>query len=247
MKQGRVVGVGVGPGDADLLTVKAIRTLQEADVVCAPTWHSARTSLALNVIRPILDCRQSTPQIINLVFPMVKGKTRLKRAWRENADAVAKPAQEGKLVAFVVIGDPNLYSTFTYVQRELRARYPNIQIEIIPGVTSLSTCAAKAGMPLALGEESLLIMPEFEEDLVKGMVGLIDNIVCMKGIKKLPQILKVLKESAGFSDKSQVLIAKRCSFIDEEIWKGEMKNALQLQLSEDYLAMLIVRRRPNGA
>jgi precorrin-2/cobalt-factor-2 C20-methyltransferase len=247
MKHGKVVCVGVGPGDPELLTVKAIRTLNEADVVFAPTWHLARDSLALGVVRPILKDRQTPPQVRSLVFPMVKDKKQLRSAWKENTDIVAKEAQDGKLVAFVVIGDPNLYSTFTYVQRELRIRYPSIKIETIPGIASLSACAAKSGIPLAFGKESLLIMSEFDEELVRGTSRLVDNIACLKCVKKLPEILKTLKESNSFNDESQVTIAKRCSFTDEDIWEGELGDALQLNLPEDYLATMIVRRRANGA
>jgi len=246
MKHGKVVCVGVGPGDPELLTVKAVRTLHEADVVFAPTWHPARDSLALTVVKPILEGRQAPPQIISLVFPMVKDKKQLKTAWKENADTVAKQAQDGKLVAFVVIGDPNLYSTFTYVQRELRIRYPNVKVETIPGIASHSACAAKSGMPLAFGKESLLIMSEFDEDLVRGTSRLVDNVVCMKCVKRVPEILKILKESDSFSDKSQVLIAKRYSFADEEIWEGKLGDALQLKLPEDYFAVMIVRRRADS-
>jgi precorrin-2/cobalt-factor-2 C20-methyltransferase len=246
MKEGKVIGVGVGPGDAGLLTVKAVQILQEADVICAPTWHLSKPSLALTIVRPVLDNRQQAPQIMELVFPMVEDKTQLEKAWTENANVIAEKAQEGKLVAFVVIGDPSLYSTFTYVQRTFRSKYPEIKIEVIPGVTSPSACAAKAGMPLAIGRESLLIMPEFDGELARKVAGLVDNIVCMKVVNSFPQILRTLKESANFSDRSQVFIAKKCSFADERTWKGDMKDALQFQFSEDYFDLLMIRRKPKG-
>jgi len=246
MKEGRVIGVGVGPGDVGLLTVKAVQILQEADVICGPTWRSAKPSLALGIIRPLLDRRNPTPQIMELVFPMIQDKIRLEKAWTENANVIAEKAKQGKLVAFVVIGDPSLYSTFTYVQRTLRTGYPEIKIEVVPGVTSPSACAAKACMPLAIGQESLLIMPEFDDNLARKVGGLVDNIVCMKVVSSFPQILRTLKEYANFSDRSQVFIAKRCSFADELTWKGEMKDALQAQFSEDYFDLLMIRRKPNG-
>jgi len=247
MKGGKVVGVGVGPGDPDLLTVKAIRVLQEADVVCAPTPNSAGHSLALGIIKPVLEGRRSAPEVITLVFPMVRDEAELERAWTGNTDRIAKYAQEGKQVAYVAVGDPSLYSTFTYVQRQLRIKYPEIPVEIIPGVTSLSACMARAQIPLAFGEETLLIMPKFDIDLLKEQSRLVDNIVWMKGVKRLPETIKILKESARFSDKSQILIAKRCSFSDEELWKGEIRGALHLKLAEDYFATMMVRRRPSDS
>ncbi len=247
MKGGMVVGVGVGPGDPDLLTVKAIRVLQEADVVCAPTPNSAADSVALSIVKPVLEGRQSPPEVVTLVFPMVRDEAELGKAWTENADRIAKYAQEGKRVAYVALGDPSLYSTFTYIQRELRIKHPEIPIEIIPGVTSLSACMARTQIPLAFGEETLLIMPSFDSDLLKEQSRLVDNIVWIKGIKKLPEAIKILHESARFSEKSQILIAKRCSFSDEEIWRGNVQDALILKLPEDYFAMMMVRRRPSDA
>jgi precorrin-2/cobalt-factor-2 C20-methyltransferase len=247
MKSGKVVGVGVGPGDPDLLTVKAIRILQDADVICAPTPNLTGHSLALDTIKQVLESRRSTPKIITLIFPMTRDEIELERAWAGNAERIAKYAQEGKVVAYVAIGDPSLYSTFTYVQRELRAKYPEITVEIIPGVTSLSACVARGGIPLALGEETLLIMPSFDLDLLKEQSRLVDNIVWMKGVRNLPETIRLLKDSSRFSDKSQIVIAKRCSFPDEELWKGDINEALHLKLEEDYFSTMIVRRRPSDA
>jgi precorrin-2/cobalt-factor-2 C20-methyltransferase len=243
MKGGKVVGVGVGPGDPDLLTLKAVRILQEADVVCAPTGHSAERSLALGIIRPVLEGRQSAPEVITLLFPMVRDKAELERAWARNTERIAKYAQEDKLVAFVAVGDPSLYSTFTHVARVLKVKYPEIPVEIIPGVTSISACMARARVPLAFGEETLLITPRSDTDLLKEGTRLVDNIVWMKGVKRLPEVVNILKKSARFSDRSQIVIAKRCSFSDEELWIGRVRDALDSRLAEDYFAMMMLRRR----
>ncbi len=247
MKTGKVVAVGVGPGDPNLLTVKAIRVLQEADVIFAPTPNSTGHSLALSTIKAVLEGRQSAPEIITLVFPMIKDEAELERAWTENTDRIAERAQEGKIVAYVAVGDPSLYSTFTHILRKLSNKYPEIEVEIIPGVTSLSACVAKARVPLATGEETLLILPGFEMELLEEQSRLVDNIAWMKGVKNLPEMIKLLKDSGRFSDKSQILIAKRCSLYDEELWKGEMQSALHLKVPEDYFATIIVRRRPSDA
>jgi precorrin-2/cobalt-factor-2 C20-methyltransferase len=178
---------------------------------------------------------------------MTRDDAELEKAWTGNAERIAKYAQEGKLVAYVAIGDPSLYSTFTYVQRELRAKYPEIKIEIIPGVTSLSACAANGGIPLASGEETLLITPRFDSQLLKEQSRIVDNIVWMKGVRNLPETVTLLKESSGFSDKSQLLVAKRCSLHDEELWKGNIRDALRVKLPEDYFSTVIIRRRPSDA
>lgn len=247
MKNGKIIGVGVGPGDPDLLTVKAVRALQEVDVVFAPTADSSGHSLALSIVSQVLERRRSAPEVITLVFPMIKDKTKLERAWARNAGRIAKSAMEGKLVAFVAVGDPTLYSTFTYVQRVLKSKYPEIPVEIIPGVTSISACMARARVPLAFGEETLLITPRLDMSMLKEESRLVDNIVWMKGIRKLPQTIKTLKKSGRFTDKSQIVIAKRCSFSDEELWKGEIGNANTLNMMHDYFATLMIRRRPSYA
>jgi len=245
MKSGKVVGVGVGPGDPDLLTLKAIRVLQDANVVCAPTPNSTGHSLALDIVKQVLEGRESAPEVITLIFPMIRDETELERVWSGNTDRIAEYAREGKLVAYVSIGDPSLYSTFTYVHRQLSIKYPEITVEIIPGVTSLSACVAKARMPLASGDETLLIMPRFDLELLKEESRLVDNIVWMKGVRNLAETIKLLTNSSRFSDKSQILIAKRCSFPEEELWKGDMHDALQSKLQEDYFATVIVRRKPS--
>jgi len=247
MKSGKIIGVGVGPGDPDLLTIKAIHILHEADVVCAPTTNSAGNSLALDIIRPTLQNRKSTPEVITLIFPMVRDETELERAWARNTDQIAKHAQEGKLVAFVAVGDTSLYSSFTYVARALKIKYPEIPVEIIPGVTSLSACMARARIPLAFGEEALLIMPRLDLNLLKEQSRLVDNIVWMKGVKNVPETANILKQSARFSDESQVIIAKRCTLPGEELWKGEIRDASLLKLPEDYFAMMVVRRKSSDA
>jgi len=247
MKSGKVVGVGVGPGDPDLLTVKAIRVLQDADVVCAPTPNSTGHSIALDTIKHVLEGRRSAPEVITLIFPMTRDEAELETAWTENTDRIAKYAHEGSFVAYVAIGDPSLYSTFTYVQRKLGAKYPEITVETVPGVTSLSACAAKGGLPLASGDESLLILPRFDSALLKEQSRLADNIVWMKGVKNHPETVKLLKASSKFSDKSQVLIAKRCSFSDEQVWKGDIQDVVQAKTMEDYFATTIVKRRPSDA
>jgi len=245
MKSGKVVGVGVGPGDPDLLTLKAIRVLQDANVVCAPTPNSTGHSLALDIVKQVLEGRESAPEVITLIFPMIRDETELERVWSGNTDRIAEYAREGKLVAYVSIGDPSLYSTFTYVHRQLSIKYPEITVEIIPGVTSLSACVAKARIPLASGDETLLIMPRFDLELLKEESRLVDNIVWMKGVRNLAETIKLLTNSSRFSDKSQILIAKRCSFPEEELWKGDMHDALQSKLQEDYFATVIVRRKPS--
>jgi len=247
VKTGKVIAVGVGPGDPDLLTVKAIRVLQEADVIFAPTPNSTARSLALSIVKAVLEGRPSAPEIITLMFPMIKDETELERAWAENTDRIAECAQEGKIVAYVAVGDPSLYSTFTHILRELSTKYPDIEVEIIPGVTSLSACAAKARMPLATGEETLLVLPGFDMELFVKQSRLVENIAWMKGVKNFPEMIKLLKDSGRFSDKSQILIAKRCSLYDEELWKGKIRSALHLKLPDDYFATVIVRRKPSDA
>jgi precorrin-2/cobalt-factor-2 C20-methyltransferase len=247
MKKGKVIGVGVGPGDPDLLTVKAIRVIQDADVIFAPTPSATGQSLALNTVRPVLENRTPPPEIFTLVFPMTKDETELEKAWTENSERIAKHAQEGKLVAYVAIGDPSLYSTFAYVQRELRVRHPEIEIGVVPGITSLSACAASGGMPLASGEETVLIMPTFDSNLLREESRLVDNIVWMKGVSNLIEPVKLLKDSTRFSDKSQVLVGKKCSLPDEELWKGEIGDVSRVKLTDDYFSTVIVRRRSSDA
>ncbi len=138
-------GVGLGPGDADLLTVRGARVLEEADVVYTPGRLSR--SVALEHV--------PESRIGDLEFPMTRDEEELRRSWKAAASIVAPAAKEGD-VAFVTLGDPNVYSTFGHLRRTLDRFHPTVDVEVVPGVSSVTAFAAALDVEIAAGSELTL-------------------------------------------------------------------------------------------
>ncbi len=240
---GRIVGIGIGPGDPELITIKATKTLREADIIFVPKAHQRKPSIALNVIKPVLEKRDRPPEILELILPMTRNKKELELAWEKNAEIIVEKAKCEKLIAYVTLGDPTLYSTFTYLSRKIREKYPEINIEIIPGITSLTACAARSGVSLVEGNEILSIVPSDSDlDKIREIVKYSDNLVFMKRIQHLESILPIL-EKAGFTKNSRVIIARRCTMPDEKMKIGKLINIQSWRAYEDYFSLAIVKRR----
>ncbi len=138
-------GIGLGPGDAGLVTVRGKELLETADVVYSP-GRLSRT-VALEYV--------DESALGDLDFPMTRDPEELERAWSAAADAVAPRALEGT-VAFVTLGDPNVYSTFGHLRRTLASEHPEVDLEVIPGVSSVTAFATALGIEIEAGSELTL-------------------------------------------------------------------------------------------
>ncbi|MGD0845887.1 MAG: precorrin-2 C(20)-methyltransferase, partial [Geobacteraceae bacterium] len=199
----RIYAIGVGPGDPELLTRKAERILRSVPVICAPTAGPADSSYALSIIEPLLDLKRQ--EVIIQVFPMRKDQAGLDEFWQTAAAGVAERVRRGSDVAFITIGDPFIYSTFLYIYRILREKYPDIPVEVVPGVSSINAAAIAAGIPLGQASERIAIIPAaFEEkDLLK-VLSDFDTVVLMKVSRVFDGIYALLKELG---------LEKKCAFI----------------------------------
>ena len=152
MNQGKLYGVGVGPGDPELITCKAVRILQQADVIAAPDkGRGEQTALAIAgewiAGKPVLSCPA----------PMVHDEEVLDQAHTQAADRICALLEEGKTVAFLTLGDPTVYSTYIYIHRKVLDR--GYEAELVPGVPSFCAAAARLNTSLCQGQERLLIVP----------------------------------------------------------------------------------------
>jgi precorrin-2/cobalt-factor-2 C20-methyltransferase len=138
-------GVGLGPGDAGLVTVRGREVLQEAEVVYSPGRLS----------RSVATEHVPGERIGDLDFPMTRDEEELREAWREAAAAIAPSARDGT-VAFVTLGDPNVYSTFGHLRRTLEAFHPDVDLEVVPGVSALTAFATALGVEVAAGSSIAL-------------------------------------------------------------------------------------------
>ena len=202
--------VGVGPGDPDLLTLKAVEIIKAADVIIAPKTEKKEDSTALSIARPFL---KSTVEIVKLVFPMVTNTDTWSEAWQSNKEAILDLLKQGKKVVFLTLGDPMFYSTYMYVFRLLKdSGYP---IHTIPGVPAFCAIGSKLGLPLAEGNDVLSIIPAtMQEEELDKVLSAVDNVVLMKVYKNFDDIVKKL-ENHGFGDNA-VMISK-CGLPDEKI------------------------------
>lgn len=231
---GRFYGVGVGPGDPELLTLKALRVLQEVPLICTPRSVTSAESYALDIVRGFLD--EQKQEIIRIPFP-VDDEAGAAEVWRNAADTIGGHLSQGKDVAFITEGDPMLYSTFSYVLDSITSGYPDVTVEIIPGVSSVMAAAASAGVPLVTHGQRLVILPAvYGIDDLSEAIANYDTIVLMKVNRTLLQALANL-EQLGLAGKG--IYVRRASTASEEVVRDLSK------LSEedlDYFSLLIIKR-----
>jgi len=236
-----LIAIGCGPGDPDLLTVKAVRAIQNADIIMCPTSKEGKPSIALSVISSILD-KTKNQEIVNLVFPMTKDKETLESTWKKNSKILAEGVLAGKNVVYITIGDPYLYSTWIYLHREISKNHPEIKITVIPGIVSMFTFAAKVGISLAEGAEKFSVIPScYDLSQVKEIAKNSDTMVFLKDGRYFDQVIELLKES-GFSDDSIVAIGQDLDTENEIVKKLTLGEVTKDTLTSKYFSILVVKR-----
>lgn len=195
----RLVGVGVGPGDPELLTVKAVRVLREADLVLVPVMAPGEPGRAEAVV---LAHVAEAERVVFALNDRGGVTERRANAWDAAARRVVAAFEDGAAtVAFATIGDPNVYSTFTYLAQSVRGRLPDVAVETVPGVTAMQDLAARSGTVLAEGNESLRLLP-----LVGGTSGLRealesgDTVVVYKFGRVAEDVLAAVADAGRLED-----------------------------------------------
>jgi precorrin-2/cobalt-factor-2 C20-methyltransferase len=213
--------IGCGPGDPDLLTVKAVERIRNADAIFTPTSKEGKPSIALSIARKYID--ESSTSITNLIFPMIKDKDSLRLQWKINSQIIADAVHSGKNSVYLTVGDPSLYSTWNYIHKELKENYDDIDIEIIPGVPSFFAFAAQAKMSLVEGDQTLGIVPAcYDLDKIRDTVASCDSIIFLKDGRYFDSVIEILSET-GFSDNSIITIAQDVSAENEILVTKKLK------------------------
>lgn len=213
-KTGKLYGVGVGPGDPELITVKAVRVIKSADMVFTAASTKNNYSLAVDIAAPYID-RFAT--IKTLKFPMTKDETRVEAAWTANAEEIALALKQGLTVVFLTLGDPVTYSTFGYILKTMKQVMPDADIETIPGITSFHAASARLNRILVEGEESLLVTSgAFGGSQIRHLHQ-VENIAIVKAYKNIKDINAALKE-AGMHEKGVAI--SHCGRDKEKIFNN---------------------------
>ncbi len=195
-----LIGVGVGPGDPELVTVKAVRVLREADLVLVPVLDTGEQGRAEATVR----AHAGHDRIRRVVFALNERTDRGRReaAWDTAAQAVAGAFASGAAtVAFATIGDPNVYSTFTYLAATVRGLVPGVRVATVPGITAMQDLAARSGTVLCEGTETRALLPltaglpAFQQALATH-----DTVVGYKSGRHLPGVLEAVRAAGRLGD-----------------------------------------------
>lgn len=218
MRTGSLYVIGVGPGDPELLTIKAMNRLREVPVICVPKGREEGTSLALSIASKIIDT--AGKEILEAHFPMkktagrkeeqrakkaehryiektgsdVEGEDELRAQWNRTIAMLISRLKNGQDVAFITLGDPTIYSTFYYLYDRLVHDMPELNIQIIPGISSVNAAAAAAQVSLSLADEKIAILPATYEPDIRSTLEAFDTVVLMKVHKVFDQVRRLLED-----------------------------------------------------
>ena len=239
---GHLFLVGVGPGDPELMTYKAVRILSEAKVWAVPTARENGLSSAQQIAGQMVPDNSRT--ILSLCFPMKKvylgqeTDDQLLDAWRKSADEVIVHLDRGEDVAFPTLGDATLYSTAFYLLAMIQEQRPQTPVTVVPGITAMAACAASQSSPLALGDDVLAVVPAaFEDERLRGILINLDAVVLMKVHKRIDALIDLLEE-LELCD-CAVLIER--SGMPEERVFTDIREARGLKLH--YFSTMVVRKK----
>jgi len=232
--------VGIGPGDPELMTLKAVRILKQVPCIFVPKGREEGTSLALSIVQKTLSL--DNKEIVEAYFPMKKtmgtadtGELDIK--WNETVDAVVGRLDRGMDAAFITIGDPAIYSTFFYLYDRLLELKPALRIEIVPGISSINAAAARAGLYLGLGNDRIAILPANYLDSLQETLEKFDTVVLMKVSKVFDTVRDTLIAMGLAAGATYVA---RAGMEDERIRK-DIRTVKEEDLN--YFSLVIVRKR----
>jgi precorrin-2/cobalt-factor-2 C20-methyltransferase len=234
--------IGCGPGDPDLLTLKAINIIKNADIIYTPTAREGKPSVALSIVEKFLN---KDTVIHQLIFPMIKDFNNLKENWKNNTIEITNSIREGKKTVYLTVGDPSLYSTWIYIYKEIVKEHKDIEVEIVPGITSIFSFSAEIKTPIGEGEEIIGIIPAcYNLDRLKIAAQCCDTLVFLKDGRHFNNVIEIFMTS-GFPEDSDIFIAQDVSTNSEALQKRKLSEISRNpnENNDKYFSIMIAKKK----
>ena len=209
IKKGIAYGVGVGPGDPELMTLKACRLIRENDVIAVPgkdPKEAVAYKIAAGAVPEIAD-----KELVPVYMPMVRDADLIAKAHRQAADTIEKYLDEGKNVVYITLGDSTIYCTFSYIQHILEAE--GYTVELVSGIPSFCAAAARLGISLTEWQEPLHVIPGLHH--TEGTLEWPGNYAIMKSASKMREVKEKLDRSVY-----EVQAVENCSMDNEKVYRS---------------------------
>lgn len=233
MKLGTLYGIGVGPGDPELITLKGLRVLQQVPVVAYPAGIGGKAGIAQRIIAQWLQPQQTQ---LPLKFPYLQDETILRQAWQASAETVWQYLNQGQDVAFATEGDVSFYSTFTYLAQTLQQFHPEVRVQPIAGICSPMAAAAALGIPLTIQSQRLVILPAlYTVDELEKILNWAEVVVLMKVSSVYSQVWQILHQRHLLANS---WVIERATQADQVIYTDLLDHP-HLELS--YFSLMIIQ------
>ena len=229
--RGIAYGVGVGPGDPELMTFKAARLIRENDVIAVPgkdPKEAVAYKIAAGVVPEITD-----KELVPIYMPMIKDRALIDAEHRKAAKLVESYLDQGRNLVYITLGDPTVYCTFSYIQHILEA--DGYQVELVSGISSFCAAAARLNVPLCEWDEQLHIVPAVHRlDKVLDEPG---NYVLMKSASQMAAVKEMLRKSGR-----KVQMVENCSMENEKLYRS----LEEIPDDAGYFSLIIAKERKQG-
>ncbi len=233
--QSKLYGVGIGPGNPDYLTIRAVEVLKSVDVIFTVISKNSSDSISKNVV----DSLSSKAEIKLQVFTMSRNKEERFNQVHKNAEEIIEALKEGKNCAFATLGDPMTYSTFGYVLEYIKEKIPQLDYEIVPGITSFSTLAARSKNILVENKNMFRVIPSFTADVAENLEFPNNSTtILLKTYKSRKALLERLKKEKDI----KIVYGEHISMSKEKILTDI--EAIE-NTKEEYLSLMMIKKGNN--
>lgn len=207
--KGTLYGVGVGPGDPELMTLKAVRLIRENMIIAVPGADPKETVAYKIAVQAVPELTEK--ELLPIYMPMTHDPEELEKNHTKGAMALEEVLDEGKNIVFLTLGDPCVYSTFSYLQK--RVEKDGYHTELVSGITSFCAAAARLNIPLSEWNEQLHVVPAVHR--LDSTLNESGNYILMKSGKKMNQVKEILSQSGR-----DVLMVENCGMENEHIYRS---------------------------